>query len=605
MMPISTRRSNAAGRGGRSPFSPVASRWGSGWFGRALGAAAGALLFAAGAAHATQPLPDSDLLNQPNVTGPLTDTVVWPTDRVNYLFEFAQLAAFMDTWQEKNPGPNFGGMIEAESGALGGVIQTDNTLEAIWVWSRYTALTGRTTYLQNIADAWTYCQNFPAWNEEGGTTGYYRVHNCAWGLTAESAYRAATGSNAFLTYGSTCADWIVNHALFINQNQKLNAFVEGWAVGNLYRYGEERNNAGWKSGALSLAQSVTNFIAGNPSVNLSLETWAMSSGTMVWGLCNSTFRDNPAAGQQWIHDYGAMVDTFQVWYDVPNDSFDWDNSWNVAYLNAHAAMYDVTGDARWLDHAEKLTRKLLSYDVDDDGGIQATTQSPPTEDMSWVSCYLTKFGVDRFVGTPATVDAGVLRFVGLHDGDVIQWPLGGPIPIDVQVSNFGLNDLTGVEVHLEGPVNGVISTDLAFVERKSIEFSAGWSPAAPGDYTFLAYTVKAGDTRTANDSLRVTLHITNPTSIDGPMVQLVLPPSPNPFRNDVSFVLAASEATEVSLYSVTGARVWTMPLRAEGEAITRLTWDGRDAAGREVPAGTYFLRTAAGTSGLGRVVLLR
>ncbi len=562
-------------------------------------------------AWATQPMPESDLVSQPLVTGPRGGgDVTWPTGRVSYIYEFAQLAAFMDTWQVKTPGANFGGMIEAEAGDLGGVVQTDNTLEAIWVWSRYMALTDRGDYIQNINDAWTYCTNFPAWNEEGGTAGYYRVHNCAWGLTAESAYRALTGNTDRLTYATTCADWIVNHPLFINQNQKINAFVEGWAAGNLYLYGEERNNTGWKNAALGFGTTVQSFIAANPAQNLSLETWAMSSGTMVWGLCNSSFRADPVAGQQWIQDNGALVDTFQTWYDVPNDSFDWDNSWNVAYLNAHAAMSEVTGSSASFDHAANLTRLLLSYDSDDDGGIQATTQDPVTEDMSWVSCYLTKFGVNRLIGTPASFDAGVLRFVGLDDGDQLSFPFGSPLPIQVEVSNFGLNDLSGVEVHLTGPVSGDAVVDLSYVEKETLTLNAGWSPGSPGDYSFVAYVVYPGDGDASNDSLTITVHVSDPAAVDPREVASLLldAPRPNPFNasTEVALSVPADQAARLAVFAADGRRVASFALPAGAARIERWSWDGRDSRGARVPNGSYFLRARAGSmTSVARLVLTR
>jgi len=572
-----------------------------------------AIAFLPATALATQPLPDAELHASPNVTGPRGGPVEWPTSRINYMFELDQLAAFMDTWQEDTPGANFGGMIEAEAGPLGGVIQTDNTLEAIWVWSKYTELTGRTTYLQNIADAWIYCQNFPPWLEEGPVAGYYRAHNCAWALTAEMAYRQATGDTAFLTYAQTSADWIVAHPLTITQSQRLNAFVQGWTSGNLYLYGEERSNNGWMNSALTLAQAVKGFIDPNPTANLALENWAMSSGTMVWGICNSLYRANPIAGALWIAGNGALVDTFQPWYDVPADSFDWDNSWNVAYLNAHFAMYDVTGDPQWFTNGENLTRQLLSYDdADDDGGIQGTTQDPNTEDMSWVSCYLTKFGVVRMIGEPNDVDAGTLAFESLSDGQQILWPVGAPIPITAQVTNFGLDDLQDVVVHLDGPVTGEVTLDLAFAERASVELHAGWTPAAPGEYVFTVSTEIAGDEDAANDALTITVQVTNPAAVEGgPLASQGLrlePPSPSPFQSStrVAFELPADSPARVELFGADGRNLRDWRFESGPARRVSVVWDGYDRHARRASAGVYYLRGSAGSrTGVTRVVLVR
>jgi hypothetical protein len=557
-----------------------------------------------GAASATQPIsPDGVPVDAPITTGPEPRAPIeWPEGRINYMFEYDQIAAFLDAWQVSDPGPDFGGMIEAEGGPLGGIVQTDNTLEAIWVWSRYTELTGRPTYLPNIADAWVYCENFPAWQEEGGSNEYYRVHNCAWALAAESAYRSATGDSSFVDYADTCANWIVDHPLFIHPSQDLNAFVEAWAAGNLYLYAEEIGNSSWASAALTYGDEVLDWVSYDPPAMLSAEFWAMSSGTVVWGLCNSTFRDNPLRGQLWVAGYGALVDTFQVWYDVPGDNYDWDNSWNVAYLNAHFAMGDVSGDPTFTDYGEKLTRKLLSYDTDDDGGIPSTTQDPVTEDMSWVTSYLAKFGVDRMLGDPPGVDAGVLSFQSPEDGGVYPFPPAFGIPVRVTVTNFGLEDLAGVEVHLEGPDSSSTMIDLSFVERRELELDPGWVPEAPGEYEFLVYTHVPGDEVAWNDSLRVTFVVENPTAVGGDLAggeSFVLGPArPNPAAgvSRIELRVPPRRSARVEIFSADGRsiREWQLDTVLSSSSRQFISWDGTDRQGRPLPAGIYLARARSG-----------
>ena len=212
---------------------------------------------------------------------------------------------FLDTWQNRVPGVDFGGEIEAESGPLGGIIQTDNTLEAIWVWSHWTRITGETEYLDEIANAWTYAQQYPAWLEEGGD-GYYRVHNCAWGLTAESEYRAATADTSKKAYARTCGDYVKNTPLAMPNTGRLNTFCEAWAAGNLFLASEELSRPDWRQKALDYGELIITWVNYNPPVQLSAEYWAMSSGTVVWGLCNTVFRNDPARGQTWIQNYGAL-----------------------------------------------------------------------------------------------------------------------------------------------------------------------------------------------------------------------------------------------------------------------------------------------------------
>jgi hypothetical protein len=549
-------------------------------------------------------LPPEDIqMDRPHATGPEggRSRIIWPEGRVNYLFELHQIAEFLALWQEQTPGPDFGGEIEAESGPLGGVIQTDNTLEAIDVWSTYTELTGRTDFLPYIANAWVYCLNYPAWLEEGGTLNYYRVHNCAWGLAAESAYRSATGDDAYLGYAQTCADYIADTPLPLGEYALINAFPQGWAAGNLYLYGEEMANSGWMDAAVQYGNDLLSWVQYDPARQLSSEYWAMSSGTLVWGLCNSVFRDDPAAGQAWIGTYGALVDTFQVWYDVSGDSYDWDNSWNVAYLNAHFAMGDISGDPAYTHFGEKLTRQLLSYDSDDDGGIPATTQDPVTEDMSWVTNYLSKMGVARMVGTPAQIDAGILSIVNPQEGAVFPYPVEEPVPIQVVASNYGLQDLTGVDLYLEGPVSASVTIDLDFVERELVELYPGWVPAGPGEYTFKIYTAADGDGDASNDT--VWIPVTVLPAAEAPEAGIAARPlcevMPNPATADsyISLRIPAGAPAEVRIHAVDGrlVRGWDLPAGPDRRKI--LPWDGTDQAGREVAPGLYFLKTRIGAKG--------
>ncbi len=150
----------------------------------------------------------------------------------NYLREFDQIVEFLAVWQLNDPdSSDHGGEIEAEAGYLGDVIQTDNTLEAIWCWARYKQVTGSTDYDDELARAWIYSTNYPAWLEEGGFgNDYYRVHNCAWGLTAVLKYKEATGDAGYDAYAETCAQYIVDHPLLIDGttwNQRLDAFCKG------------------------------------------------------------------------------------------------------------------------------------------------------------------------------------------------------------------------------------------------------------------------------------------------------------------------------------------------------------------------------------------
>jgi len=104
-------------------------------------------------------------------------------DMDNYIGRFISACRFLDEMQEHDEDSNnYGGMHEGEGDDLWRIVQTDNTQEAIVDWCIYAEFFDDSdTYSDNVEAAWVYNNNFPAWEEEGGDNGYYRIHNCGWG----------------------------------------------------------------------------------------------------------------------------------------------------------------------------------------------------------------------------------------------------------------------------------------------------------------------------------------------------------------------------------------------------------------------------------------
>jgi hypothetical protein len=81
---------------------------------------------------------------------------------------------------------------------------------------------------------------------------------------------------------------------------------------------------------------------------------------------------------------------------------------------------------------------------------------------------------------------------------------------------------------------------------------------------------------------------------------------PNPFRGTITLEIDASRsaaAVSATVFDAAGRRVRSLVAPADG-GVARVRWDGRDASGRPVPAGVYFVRAADGGA-TGRVVHLR
>ena len=85
---------------------------------------------------------------------------------------------------------------------------------------------------------------------------------------------------------------------------------------------------------------------------------------------------------------------------------------------------------------------------------------------------------------------------------------------------------------------------------------------------------------------------------DAPVVAVapelaLLPVRPNPVRSDeavVRFTLPRETRARVTIHDVGGARLCTLFDGAAGAGVRTARWDGRDDAGRALPAGVYLVR---------------
>jgi hypothetical protein len=506
-----------------------------------------------------------------------------------YLRQFEQTTSFLAEWQQDNPAwPQYGGEIEAEAGELAGVIQTDNTLESIWCWSRRRAWTGRTDHDGRLAAAWTYCQNYPAWLEEGAPGDhYYRDHNCAWGLAACQEYEAATGDTTRRAYGRTCAAYIAAHPLPLTTGSSLNAMVTGWCAGSLYDYAVAQGREDWRQAALAQGLDLLDWMEADPAAWLAWDEWAMSGGTMLWGLCHSVFADAPIYGQLWLRDHVFQVPDWTDWHNVAG--YDWDCAWNVAYANGLFSVTDAVGDAVSSGRARAIMDALLSYDTDDDGGIMANSHDPDTQDMSWVSCYLAKFCLARMIGAPAAQDAGPLRLAGLRDEDVVA--LGAPLALGLVVANHGTQPAPGVVATLE--VDGQSwsgALDLDYAGQDTLAAPA-WTPAALGRHRVRAWTTWAADELPLNDTLVVDLVALAPPLAaresriaDGKRLDARL-------ETDGTLSMDLPEPTTVSLelFNLLGQRVLAFEENMPSGRV-RLAWRQRVPG---LAGGLYLLRAEA------------
>jgi hypothetical protein len=307
----------------------------------------------------------------------------------NYLDFLKKEVEFLKTLQVTDTGPDYGGIREGESD-LWDIVQTDNTEEAIWVWTRYYELTNDNKYFDNIKAAWEYCLNNPAWQEEGGggQNGYYRVYVGGWGMRAEMKYRQIYNDETYKDYGKNCADYIRDTSLaFENISNAVLLLCQSWGDGNLYDYGLYVGDETYKDAAVTRGEQIKSLIEGNTAL-LSRNMWALSGGVLPWGLDHTYFKKN-SGRKEWMKTYETyMSDYLDYTYGT------WHSAWNMWYALGHWTCYLATWDNNMFKTYQWLTDHLIADDGDNDGGVPASEADPDTRDQSWVSNYLVYMGLD-------------------------------------------------------------------------------------------------------------------------------------------------------------------------------------------------------------------
>lgn len=302
---------------------------------------------------------------------------------------------------------SYGGMREGEH--LMGIIQTDNTSESIWIWSRCYRRTGLDTYGENVDAAWSYCMSHPAYDEEGDdnpVTGYYRVYNCSWALRASMEYMDVYGDTSYVAYAESCASYLCHHPMQLRRPiglaKRLNCSIMGWAVGNLYEYGVYTGNSAYTTKAYEMADSLKDFAQVKTNCFAWTE-WAMNGGAVMWGVVNARFAVDPESLETWVETYAPYLAT-------EIDSSTYQNAWRGwAALGQYTAS-EVLDDGTYGAYFKHLADTLVQNDGDLDGGIPVIDAEPDDHDQSWVTNYLGFMCMDRlidFAGLAQGHDPGV------------------------------------------------------------------------------------------------------------------------------------------------------------------------------------------------------
>ncbi|MBZ0267440.1 hypothetical protein K8I85_04745 [bacterium] len=289
---------------------------------------------------------------------------------------------------------SFGGIREAEHDL--DTIQTDNTSESIWMYSRYYELTGDPAILPHLAASWDYVNTYPAYNEEGDSSifaGYYRYYNCGWAVRAGMKYEQVFGDLTHKTYVDSCADYLADHNLQLTGvgglYDEVNPPVVAWGGRNLYAYAVAEGDSAWRDAGWRRGRRAKNWVDANATI-LGHERWAMSGGAVMWGVLGSYFEEFPDEEAVWLATHTAEMDTVA-------DAGSFDHAWNGWYALGAKALEESTGDPLWGDRHQALADYLLAFDTDADGGIPANASDTDAMDQTWVTSYLGFMGLHPLI----------------------------------------------------------------------------------------------------------------------------------------------------------------------------------------------------------------
>ncbi len=91
-----------------------------------------------------------------------------------------------------------------------------------------------------------------------------------------------------------------------------------------------------------------------------------------------------------------------------------------------------------------------------------------------------------------------------------------------------------------------------------------------------------------------------------PRIHLHAPPNPMLGGAELTYTLAAAGSVELAIFDASGRKIRQLVNAQRAPGLHRLLWDGRDAAGRAVPAGAYVLRASSvHGSASARLVMVR
>jgi hypothetical protein len=358
-------------------------------------------------AHATPYVPPRRLVERPGTPAVIKDWIppgITPGDILARLALIAKFEKSMQYTGGCDAAPcNYGGIIEVQSGPGNAIIQSDNTQEAVWIWSWQRQLAADTSYGPQIADAFEFLSVFPGWLKWEGTgdhgPDYYSIYNCAWGVRAVVELEKASGDTSHHGYGDMCAAHIDQYAKTIAQEGKLmDVATAAFAASGLWIWGQAQGDAALQQSAVDIGTVAKAWIDAAPS-RVSSQVWAVTGAAVFDGVLGSYMMGHPDELAPWVQQVAPLLGG---WIDEstpadPNDWTDWRNAhaaWNMIAQFDTGTVLGEDGSGMHNQIAVDIFSKLVAQDTQGNGAIPGSQQRENDhEDETWITAYLVYFGM--------------------------------------------------------------------------------------------------------------------------------------------------------------------------------------------------------------------
>jgi hypothetical protein len=173
----------------------------------------------------------------------------------------------------------------------------------------------------------------------------------------------------------------------------------------------------------------------------------------------------------------------------------------------------------------------------------------------------------------------------VDDGIRLQWSLEEPV--DAALMRITRRNEAGEQMSFDGTSIRQTHTSYEFTDRTvAAGITYRYEARIEGDDPQLLFSISVAAPGLASARLEASF--------------------PNPFtiETTIPFRLPGAGLADLSVFDVRGALVRTLASGSFPSGLTRITWDGRGAAGEPLPSGIYFVRLQHGTTESYRKLLI-